>query len=144
MQSLWTTRYVGEMRASIENHNLDFRHFGPLTQGEVFRGRLFSPNGVGKYMLTPTNIVENIAFIVNQQLLEKPLRAPGWRPKEPVWGGVPAPADFKCGYPNFGFKAEMVNRGRMQHLSRNSPSSTCPATRRRRRRMTTTATRTMT
>jgi hypothetical protein len=115
MQSLWTTRLVSELRASIENHNREFREYGPLKQGEVFRGRLFSPNGVGKYMLTPTNIVENIAFVVNQRLLEKPLRPPGWRPKEPVWGGVPAPAEFKCGYPNFGFKDEMVNRGRMQY-----------------------------
>lgn len=115
VQALYTSRYVAQLRAVEENHNRELRRFAILGNGAVFRGRLFSPRGVGKYMPTPTMIVDNIAFLVNRkQVLGKPLRAVGWRPKTLLLGGVPPPQDFKCGYPNFGAKTPMVNRSRMQ------------------------------
>jgi hypothetical protein len=114
MQALFTTRYVAMVRVPVENRNRRMRLWGPLTQGAVLRSRLFSPKGIGKYMLTPTNIVENVAFIVNRQLLIKPLRAANWRPAPLQWRGQSPPDGFKCFYPNFGHKTEMVNRSRMQ------------------------------
>jgi hypothetical protein len=114
MQALFTTRYVATVRVPVENRNRRMRLWGPLTQGAVLRSRLFSPKGIGKYMLTPTNIVENVAFIVNRQLLIKPLRAASWRPAPLQWRGQSPPDGFKCFYPNFGHKTEMVNRSRMQ------------------------------
>jgi hypothetical protein len=114
MQALFTTRYVATLRVPVENRNRDMRLWGPLTQGAVFRGRLFSPKGIGKYMLTPTNVVENVAFIVNRRLLIKPLRAADWRPAPLQWRGQSPPDDFKCFYPTFGYETEMINRSRMQ------------------------------
>jgi hypothetical protein len=114
LQTLYTSRYVAQLRAVVENRNRQMRMWGVLNAGAVFRGRLFSPRGVGMYMLTPTMLVENVAFVLNRHHLNTPLRAADWRPQPLLWRGVAPAAGFKCFYPKFGYKTEMVNRSRMQ------------------------------
>jgi hypothetical protein len=114
MQTLYTSRNVAQLRAVVENRNRQMRMWSVLNAGAVFRGRLFSPRGVGMYMLTPTMLVENVAFVLNRHHLNTPLRAADWRPLPLLWRGVAPAAGFKCFYPKFGYKTEMVNRSRMQ------------------------------
>lgn len=116
VQALYTSRAVAQLRAVVENRNRLFRTYGPLNQGAVFRGRVFARRGVGKYMPTPLMVVDCVSFLLNRRmLLGRPLRAANWRPKPLTLVDTPAPADFRCHYPKFGSKYEIVNRNQLQY-----------------------------
>jgi hypothetical protein len=115
LQALFTTRYVGKLRAVVENRNRQLRCWAILGGGTVFRSRLFRKAGIGKYAPEPLHVVAAVSFMLNRRLMmEKPLRASDWRPGPLAWRGRAPPDDFKCGYPNFGSDKEMVNKSVLQ------------------------------
>jgi hypothetical protein len=115
LQALFTTRYVGKLRAVVENRNRQLRCWAILGGGTVFRSRLFRKAGIGKYAPEPLHVVAAVSFMLNRRLMmEKPLRASDWRPGPLAWRGHVPPDDFRCGYPNFGSDKEMVNKSVLQ------------------------------
>lgn len=115
LQALFTTRYVGKLRAVVENRNRQFRCWAIVGGGTVFRSKLFRKKGVGKYAPLPEHVVAAVSFFLNRRLaMVKPLRAPMWRPSALLWRGESPAADFKCFYPDFGSGKEMVNKSVLQ------------------------------
>lgn len=135
-QALFTSRYVSQLRAVVENRNRLMRTWGVLGAGAVFRGRLFSARGVGRYMPAPTMIVECVAFLLNRRMhLGEPLRAPDWRPRALLVGNEPPPRDFVCGYPDFNVDEEIVNRGQLQYRIPNLRNKLLGEPKRKKRRI---------
>lgn len=115
LQALYTTRYVGKLRAVVENRNRQLRCWAVVGGGTVFRSKLFRKKGVGKYAPLPEHAMAAVSFFLNRRLaMVKALRAPDWRPSPLLWRDAAPPAGFKCFYPDFESGKEMVNKSLLQ------------------------------
>lgn len=100
-QMLFTTRYLGQLRAVNENFNGRLRRFAILQS--PYRGQLFSElEKHSTYVAQPANIMKCIIFVVKNRMLfdGKRLRRPDWQPKPTTLADEPMPKNFVVGYPS--------------------------------------------
>lgn len=109
-QALFSTRYVGQLRAVNENFNRQLRSWKTIGRSTAFRSKFFRLRGHSKYMPPPRSIVASVCFLVNRRMAARnALRPVNWRPKPLMLVDDGPPAGFKYGYGLFGGKEPIMN-----------------------------------